>query len=70
MVAEERENWFLKELFVHFDAINSSNIGKGYRDKFRDPDQFFGSSNVFFNGNEETDDIKEVSNMETLWRAI
>lgn len=38
---------YLEEIFIHFDVINSPNIGKGYIDRFGDTEVYFGKSDSF-----------------------
>lgn len=36
---------YLKELY-HFDIVNEPNIGKGYKEKFGNPEDFFGKTEL------------------------
>lgn len=46
---EDEDIRYLDELLYHFNNINEPKIGKGYRDRFGNPEEFFGkaSSGVF-----------------------
>lgn len=46
---------YLDDLFYHFDIINAPNIGKGYNDKFGNPEEFFGKSDFFFNKSDSSE---------------
>lgn len=39
-------------MFVDFDATNSVNIGKEYRVKFGDPEEYFGKSESSLNNSD------------------
>lgn len=50
----------LEELFKHFSVINEDNIGKDYRNKFGDPEDYFGKSDSFLDGDDFVVDLLPV----------
>lgn len=44
---------YLEDLLYHFNFVNERNIGKGYRNKFWDPELYFGKSDSRFNASKK-----------------